>query len=163
VGGSPESVVRAAKYGLPLVLAIIGGDPLRFAPYVELFHKALSQFGREPLPVAAHSPGHLAATDEQAIEELYPHFKANRDRIGAERGWPPVTRAEYEREAKDGALFVGSPETVAAKIARTARGLGLSRFDLKYSNGTTPHELLMESIRLYGEEVAPRVRALLSD
>jgi probable LLM family oxidoreductase len=163
VGGSPESVVRAAKYGLPLVLAIIGGDPLRFAPYVELYHKALGQFGREALPVAAHSPGHLAATDEQAIEELYPHFKANRDRIGAERAWPPVTRAEYEREAVDGALFVGSPETVAAKIARTARGLGLARFDLKFSNGTMPHELLMTSIRLYGEEVAPRVRALLAD
>ncbi len=163
VGGSPESVVRAAKYGLPLVLAIIGGDPLRFAPYVDLYHKALGQFGRESLPVAAHSPGHLAATDEQAIEELYPHFKANRDRIGAERGWPPVTRAEYEREVADGALFVGSPETVAAKIATTARGLGLTRFDLKYSNGTMPHEQLMESIRLYGSEVAPRVRELLAD
>jgi probable LLM family oxidoreductase len=163
VGGSPESVIRAAKYGLPLVLAIIGGDPLRFAPYAELYHKALAQFGREPLPIAAHSPGHLAATDEQALEELYPHFKANRDRIGAERGWPPVTRAEYEREARDGALFVGSPETVAAKIATTARGLGLTRFDLKYSNGTMPHEQLMSSIRLYGEEVAPRVRELLAD
>lgn len=163
VGGSPESVVRAANYGLPLMLAIIGGEPLRFAPYVELYKKALEQFGRPMLPVGAHSPGHLAATDEQAIEELYPHFKANRDRIGAERGWPPVTRAEYEREAKDGALYVGSPETVAAKIVKTARGLGLSRFDLKYSNGTMPHEQLMTSIGLYGREVIPLVRSQLAD
>ncbi len=163
VGGTPESVVRAAKYGLPLVLAIIGGDPLRFAPFIDLYHRALGQFGREVLPVAAHSPGHLAAKDEQALEELYPHFKTNRDRIGAERGWPPLTRADYEREAKDGSLYVGSPETVAQKIARTARGLGISRFDLKYSNGTMPHELLMTSIGLYGREVAPRVRELLAD
>lgn len=163
VGGTPESVVRAAKYGLPLVLAIIGGDPLRFAPFVELYHRALGQFGREILPVAAHSPGHIAATDEQALEELYPHFKANRDRIGAERGWPPMTRTDYEREASDGALFAGSPETVARKIARTARGLGIARFDLKYSNGTMPHDQLMTSIGLYGREVAPRVRELLAD
>ena len=162
VGGSPESVVRAANYGLPLMLAIIGGEPRRFAPYVELYQKALNQVGRPMLPVGAHSPGHLAATDEQAIEELYPYFKANRDRIGAERGWPPVTRAEYEHEAKDGALYVGSPETVAAKIVKTARGLGLTRFDLKYSNGTMPHELLMTSIGLYGREVIPMVRAELA-
>ena len=163
VGGSPESVVRAANYGLPLMLAIIGGEPLRFAPYVELYQKALNQFGRPMLPVGVHSPGHLAATDEQAIEELYPYFKANRDRIGAERGWPPVTRAEYEHEAKDGALYVGSPETVAAKIVKTARGLGLTRFDLKYSNGTMPHELLMTSIGLYGREVIPLVRSQLAE
>ena len=125
--------------------------------------RPLEQFGRPLLPVGAHSPGHIAATDDQAIEELYPHFKANRDRIGAERGWPPVTRAEYEREAADGALFVGSPETVAAKIVRTAKGLGLSRFDLKYSNGTMPHELLMTSIGFYGREVIPRVREQLAD
>lgn len=163
VGGTPESVVRAARYGMPLVLAIIGGDPLRFAPFVDLYHRALDQYGHEILPVAAHSPGHIAATDEQALEELYPHFKENRDRIGAERGWPPLTRMDYESEAAEGALFVGSPETVAQKIARTARGLGIARFDLKYSNGTMPHERLMTSIALYGREVAPRVRELLAD
>ncbi|MEO7348495.1 MAG: LLM class flavin-dependent oxidoreductase [Terrimesophilobacter sp.] len=161
VGGTPESVVRAAQYGMPLVLAIIGGDPMRFAPLVDLYHRALNQFGHEVLPIAAHSPGHLAATDEQAREELYPHFKENRDRIGAERGWSPLTRSDYEREAEDGALYVGSPETVAQKIARTARGLGITRFDLKYSNGTMPHEQLMSSIELYGRVVAPRVRELL--
>lgn len=163
VGGSPESVVRAANYGLPLMLAIIGGDPLRFAPYVDLYKRALDQFGRDPLPIGAHSPGHIAATDEQAVEQLWPHFKANRDRIGAERGWPPMTRAEYEHEATDGALFVGSPETVAAKIVRAANGLALDRFDLKYSNGTMPHEQLMSSIELYGREVIPLVRERLGD
>ncbi|WP_349897258.1 LLM class flavin-dependent oxidoreductase [Parafrigoribacterium soli] len=162
VGGSPESVVRAARFGFPLVLAIIGGDPLRFAPYVDLYKRALDQFERAELPVAAHSPGHVASSDEQAREELWPHFKANRDRIGQERGWPPMTREEYEREAAEGALFVGSPETVAAKIARAVKGLGLARFDLKYSNGTMPHERLMTSIELFGREVVPLVRERLS-
>lgn len=161
VGGSPESVVRAAHYGFPLMLAIIGGDPLRFAPYVDLYKRALGQFERGELPVAAHSPGHVAASDEQAREELWPHFKANRDRIGQERGWPPMSREEYEREASEGALFVGSPETVAAKIVRAVEGLGLARFDLKYSNGTMPHEKLMRSIALFGREVAPLVRERL--
>lgn len=163
VGGSPESVVRAAHFGLPLMLAIIGGDPLRFAPFVDLYKRALDQFGRELLPVGAHSPGHIAATDEQAREELWPHFKANRDRIGAERGWGPMTRDEFENEATDGALFVGSPSTVAAKIVRAAQGLSLDRFDLKYSNGTMPHEQLMSSIELYGREVIPQVREQLAN
>ena len=162
VGGSPESVVRAAHFGLPLMLAIIGGDPLRFAPYVDLYKRALGQFGRDLLPVGAHSPGHVGATDEQAKEELWPHFKANRDRIGGERGWAPMTRDEFEHEATDGALFVGSPETVATKIVRAAEGLGLDRFDLKYANGTMPHELLMSSIELYGQEVIPLVREQLA-
>lgn len=161
VGGSPESVVRAANYGLPLMLAIIGGDPLRFEPYADLYRRATEQLGRERLPIGAHSPGHIAETDEQAREELFPHFKANRDRIGAERGWPPVGREEYEHEAQHGALFVGSPETVANKIVRAVKALGLDRFDLKYSNGTMPHNQLMTSIELYGREVIPRVREQL--
>jgi alkanesulfonate monooxygenase SsuD/methylene tetrahydromethanopterin reductase-like flavin-dependent oxidoreductase (luciferase family) len=162
VGGSPESVVRAARYGMPLLLAIIGGQPLRFAPYVDLFKRALTQFGRTELPVGAHSPGHVAASDQQAREELWPHYSVMQHRIGAERGWPPMTREQFEQEADDGALFVGSPQTVAAKIVATVRGLGLSRFDLKYSNGTMPHEQLLESIRLYGSEVMPQVRAQLA-
>jgi probable LLM family oxidoreductase len=162
VGGSPESVTRAARHGLPLMLAIIGGSPRRFAPYVELFHRALAQSDRGNLPVGAHSPGHVAATDEQAREELWPHYLALMTRIGAERGWPPATRAQFEREAgPDGALCVGSPETVAKKIAATVQALGLARFDMKYSNGTLPHEAQMTSIELYGTKVAPRVRQLL--
>jgi probable LLM family oxidoreductase len=159
VGGSPDSVVRAARYGLPLTLAIIGGSPRRFRPYVDLYHDALTKLGKPTLPVAVHSPGHVAATDDQAKNELWPHYETMINRIGGERGWPPATRAQFEREAgPDGALCVGSPDTVAAKIANTARLLGLSRFNIKYSNGTLPHDLLMKSIELIGSQVAPRVR-----
>lgn len=159
VGGSPQSVVRAAKHGLPLTLAIIGGDPRRFRPYVELYFESLARFGQPRQPVAVHSPGHVAATDDQAKTELWPHYQAMINRIGAERGWAPVDRAHFEREAgPNGALCVGSPATVAAKIARAVKLLGLSRFDLKYSNGTLPHDRLMASIELFGTQVAPQVR-----
>ena len=163
VGGSPESVVRAARYNLPLTLAIIGGSAARFVPFADLYRRALNELGLAPLPIAVHSPGHLAATDTEAREELWPHYAAMFGRIGAERGWPPVTRAQFDREAgPDGALYVGAPDTVARKIAATIRTLGLSRFDLKYSNGALPHEACLESIRLYATEVVPRVRALLA-
>lgn len=158
VGGSPESVIRAARHGLPLMLAIIGGAPARFRPFVDLFRRATAE---SPLPVGVHSPGFVAATDAEALDLLYPHFKANRDRIGRERGWPPVTRAEYEKEAAEGALFVGSPETVARRIAEAVSALGVERFDLKYANGTMPHEHLLRAVELYGTEVVPQVRELL--
>src|SRR5690606_36132132 len=134
VGGSPQSVVRAASYRLPLMLSIIGGPAQRFAPFADLYRRLLADEGTPTLPVAVHSPGHVAETDELAREQLYPHFKANRDRIGAERGWGPLTPEEYRTEIAHGALYVGSPETVARKIAATVRCLGLSRFDLKYAN-----------------------------
>jgi probable LLM family oxidoreductase len=162
VGGSPESVVRAARYGIPLMLAIIGGDPTRFSPYVDLFHRALGQFEQPDLPVGVHSPGHIAATDEQAAEELWPHYRVMRDRIGAERGWGPTSEAEYRGEIENGSLYVGSPETVARKIAATAKALGAARFDLKYSAGTLPHSSMMRSIELYGTRVIPLVRDLLA-
>jgi alkanesulfonate monooxygenase SsuD/methylene tetrahydromethanopterin reductase-like flavin-dependent oxidoreductase (luciferase family) len=159
VGGNPQSIVRAARHGLPLMLAIIGGEPLRFAPLVELYHRALEQFGHPARPVGAHCPGYIAATDEEAREEAWPHYAAMHERIGRERGWGPLGRAQFEALAgPDGALFVGSPETVATKIVKVAKGLGLSRFDLKYSLGTLPHQRLMSCIRLYATEVAPRVR-----
>lgn len=162
VGGSPQSVVRAAHYGLPLMLAIIGGDPVRFRPYVDLYHQALEQMGKPKLPVGQHSPGFVTETDDEAHELLFPHYQAMHARIGRERGWPPLTRDQFEMEAgPHGALMIGSPDTVAAKIARSARELELDRFDLKYSLGTLPHEHLMQCIRLYGEEVAPRVHELL--
>ena len=161
VGGSPESVVRAARYALPLTLAIIGGNPARFRHFVDLYRQALEKFGHPALPIAVHSPGHVAATDDQATQELWPHYEAMINRIGGERGWPPVTRAQFEREAgPDGALYVGSPRTVASKIVRTVRLLGLSRFNLKYSAGTLPHAALMKSIELIGTGVAPRVREM---
>jgi probable LLM family oxidoreductase len=162
VGGSPESVVRAAHYGLPLMLAIIGGSPQRFVGYSDLYRQMLERFGQPTLPIGVHSPGHVADTDEQAREELWPHYAGLMNRIGAERGWQPIGRAHFEREAAEGALFVGSPETVAAKIVKTVNALGLSRFDLKYSNGTMPHGKLMKSIELYGTKVVPLVKAQLA-
>jgi probable LLM family oxidoreductase len=162
VGGSPQSAVRAARYGFPLTLAIIGGNPQRFAAFTTVYRDALARFERPALPVAVHSPGHVAATDEQARADVWPHYAAMMNRIGAERGWSPVTLAQFEREAgPDGALCVGSPDTVAVKIARTISLLGLSRFDMKYSSGTLPHDRLMTSIELFGTKVIPRVRELV--
>jgi len=162
VGGSPESVVRAARYELPLVLAIIGGDPGRFAPYVDLFHRALEQLEKPQLPIAVHSPGFIADTDDEAAELYFEHHRAMRDRIGAERGWPPSTPAEFRNEIQHGSLYLGSPETVARKIAATVATLGIRRFDLKYSAGTLPHEHMMRSIELYGTKVIPMVRDILA-
>jgi probable LLM family oxidoreductase len=162
VGGSPESVIRAARYGLPLMLAIIGGAPARFRRYVELYHRAAEQLGTQVQAIGVHSPGYVADTDEQAREEFWPAFKQMRDRIGAERGWPPMQRPEFDGEANHGSLYLGSPETVARKIAATAKALGLSRFDLKYSAGPMPHDKLMRNIALYGEKVIPLVRDMLA-
>ena len=163
VGGSPESVVRAARYGFSLMLAVIGGDPARFAPFVDLYHRALDQFEIERQPVGVHSPGHIAATDEEAREQLWPHYQAQMNRIGRERGWSPMGRAHFEQEAgPSGSLYVGSPETVAQKIAAAVRTLGVDRFDLKYGNGALGHAELMRSIELYGTQVIPRVRELLA-
>ena len=162
VGGSPESVLRAARHDLPLTLAIIGGSASRFVPFADLYRRAQAELGHDAKPIAVHSPGHVAPTDEEAREQLWPHYRDMMTRIGGERGWPPVTRAHFDREAgPDGALYVGAPETVATKIAATVRTLGLSRFDLKYSNGQLPHEVCLRSIELYGTVVAPRVRELL--
>lgn len=160
VGGSPESVVRAAFYGLPLMLAIIGGSPQRFAPYADLYRERLQRFDKPLQPIGVHSPGHVAETDQEAREELWPHYADLMNRIGGERGWAPIGRAHFEQQAgPDGALFVGSPETVAAKIVATMKALGLSRFEMKYSSGPMPHETLMRSLELYGTRVAPLVRA----
>jgi probable LLM family oxidoreductase len=161
VGGSPESVVRAAHYDLPLMLAIIGGDPNRFKPYVDLYHRAFAQYGRPPREIGVHSHGYVADTDEQAREELWPDYKKMRDRIGAERGWPPLQRAEFEREADSGSLYLGSPETVARRIATTAKALGVSRFDMKYSAGALSHDKIMRCIALYGEKVIPLTREMM--
>ena len=163
VGGSPESVVRAARHQLPLVIAIIGGDPRRFRPFVDLYHQALGEAGAPELPVGIHSPGHVADTDAEAMEQLRDHWRAMRDRIGSERGWPPSRPGEFEGQVgPTGSLYVGSPETVAKKIAATVHALGASRFDMKYSAGTLPHEHMVRSIELYGTEVIPRVRELLN-
>lgn len=166
VGGSGESVVRTARYGLPMMLAVIGGPPGRFHTFVELFHDTVAQLGTSPtggrLPVGVHSPGFVWDTDEEARERLFPAFAANRDRIGAERGWGEMTRSQFEAEADEGSLYVGSPETVARRIATTVRELGIDRFDLKYANGPQPHADLLHGIELYGTKVVPLVREMLA-
>lgn len=162
VGGTPESVVRAAHYGLPLMLAIIGGAPARFRPYADLYRRALAETGKAPLPIGVHSPGYVADTDEAARDEVFGPYKAMRDRIGAERGWPPMGRDEFEREITHGSLYVGAPETVARKIAATAAALGIDRFDLKYSGGPVPHGRLMRCVELYGTKVIPLVHDMLA-
>ena len=161
VGGSPQSVIRAAHFGLPLMLAIIGGRPSRFAPYVELYHRALEQDGRQPLPIGMHSLGFVAKTDEEALQTQWPHWKEQLDSAARERGWRHPTYDQFQSEVTDGSLYVGSPETVATRLATVIRSLGLSRFDLAYAVGQVPHPQRMETIELYGREVIPRVRELL--
>nr|WP_218884441.1 LLM class flavin-dependent oxidoreductase [Allobranchiibius huperziae] len=163
VGGTPQSVVRAANYRIPLMLAVIGGPADRFTPFVQIYRRANEQLGQPQLPIGLHSPGHIADTDQEARDQLREHWITNRNKIGSERGWPPARPGDFEREIEQGALYVGSPETVAAKIAATVRTLDVDRFDLKYSNGPLPHEDSMRAIELYGTQVIPRVRELLSE
>jgi probable LLM family oxidoreductase len=162
VGGSPESVVRAARYGFSLMLAIIGGPPARFAPFSQLFREALESFGRAPLPVGVHAPGHVAATDEQAREEFWPRYLEVFRHVARTRGFAIPTKESFLQEVgPQGALYVGSPETVAQKIAQNLPLLGANRFDLKYGMGGLSHQALMTNIELYGTQVIPRVRELL--
>jgi probable LLM family oxidoreductase len=164
VGGSPQSVIRAAHYGFSLMLAIIGGSTARFAPFSELFRRALESFGRAPLPVGVHSPGHVAATDEQARDEFWPYYQEVLRRYSKVRGFAIPTEESFMHEiGPHGALHVGSPETVAQKIAQTLTSLGANRFDLKYGMGGLSHQALMTNIELYGTQVIPRVRELLAD
>jgi alkanesulfonate monooxygenase SsuD/methylene tetrahydromethanopterin reductase-like flavin-dependent oxidoreductase (luciferase family) len=162
VGGSPQSVIRAARFGLPLMLAIIAGDPERFAPYVGLYQRALAQQGQPELPVGLHSLGFVAPTDEEAMEIQWPYWREQFEWAARERGWRPPTRDQFEAEAAHGSMYVGSPETVANRIADVVRTLGLSRFDLLYAVGRVPHEQRMATIELFGREVIPRVRELLA-
>jgi probable LLM family oxidoreductase len=162
VGGSPQSVIRAARYGFSLMLAIIGGSPARFAPFSELFRQALESFGRPALPVGVHSPGHVAVTDETAREEFWPRYLEVIRHVSKTRGFAIPTKESFMYEiGPQGALYVGSPETVAQKIAANLTALGATRFDLKYGMGGLSHQALMTNIELYGTQVIPRVRELL--
>jgi probable LLM family oxidoreductase len=164
VGGTTESVLRCAQYGYPIIFAIIGGQPRAFRPLAELYREAMSQYGHPLQQVATHSPGHVGETDEQAREEFFPHWLKLRNRIGAERGWGPAGKPEFDALcAPEGALYVGSPDTVARKIVRLKADLGVDRFDLKYSSGPLPHSAMMRSIELMGTAVAPRVSELLGN
>jgi probable LLM family oxidoreductase len=163
VGGSPQSVIRAARYGFNLMLAIIGGSPARFAPFSQLFDLALKKFGQSPRPVGVHGPGHVAATDEKAREEFWPYYLDVFRRIGKSRGFATPTKEQFLHEVgPHGALYIGSPETVAQKIAANLPALGATRFDLKYGMGGLSHEALMTNIELYATKVIPRVRELLA-
>jgi probable LLM family oxidoreductase len=162
VGGSPESVMRAARLDADLALAIIGGDPARFAPYAKLYYDVLDKLHKPHRPISIHSPGHIADTDEQAIEEMWPMYEIAFGRIGKERGWPPVQKNNFLAEVQSGSLYVGSVETVAKKIAYAMDAIGAQRFDFKYANGPMPHSKLMHSIELYATKVVPMVRDLLS-
>ncbi|MCM4084724.1 LLM class flavin-dependent oxidoreductase [Paractinoplanes hotanensis] len=162
VGGSPQSVVRTARYGLPLMLAIIGGSPDRFAPYVDLYRRAADQLGTVAHPVGMHSPGFVADTDEEAKEVFYPRYKVMRDRIGKLRGWPPLRKQEFDHEVEHGSLYIGSPETVARKMAKAIKTLGVGRFDLIYVAGSTPASARLRAVELFGSKVLPMTRDLLA-
>ncbi len=162
VGGSPNSVIRAAYYGLPLMLAIIGGHPQRFAGHVELYFRALEQFGHPVQPVGQHSLGLIADTDEEAKDTWWRYWQPVVEQLAEERGFYAPTRERFEAELDGGALFVGSPDTVARKIALVARDLRLSRFDLKYDIMHLPQAARARTIELLGREVAPRVQELLA-
>jgi alkanesulfonate monooxygenase SsuD/methylene tetrahydromethanopterin reductase-like flavin-dependent oxidoreductase (luciferase family) len=144
------------------MLAIIGGDPRRFAPYVDLYHRAVAQLGKTTRPIGVHCPGFVAATDAEAIEALWPHYQTMFGRLGRERGWPATTKDRYLAEVEHGSLYVGSPETVARKIAATVQALKIQRFDLKYATGPMPHGQLVDAISLYGSKVIPMVKDILS-
>ena len=164
VGGSPESMVRAGLRGLPVALAIIGGIPDRFSVLGDIHRRALSEAGFDPatVPLAVHAHGYVAATSEQAAEEFYPPYAGVMTQLGRERGWSPMTRIQFEgMRGPAGSLVIGDPETVAEKIVRWAKVLGIVRFMLHISVGTMPHDLVLSSIELFGKEVAPRVRQAL--
>ncbi len=161
VGGTPQSIVRAASRGLPVALAIIGGSPDRFRPLAELHRRTLVAAGYDPaeVPLSVHGHGYVADTTEQAAAEFYPSYAAAMTRIGRERGWGPMTRQQYDAmRAPGGSLVLGDAETVAAKILDWQDKLGVTRFELHVSVGTLPHEKVLHSIELLGTRVAPLVR-----
>ena len=163
VGGTPESFARAGMLGLPLMVAIIGGEPHRFRPLVDLYREAGRRAGHAPesLKVGVHALGYVGESDAQAAEDFFPGYAAAFTKIGKERGWPPTTRRQFDALAgPTGALIVGSPSTAAAKVKLYDEALGgISRLDFQMSVAGLAHENMLRSIRLLGEQVAPEVRA----
>ena len=161
VGGTPTSMVRAGRLGLPVALAIIGGDPARFRPLVDLYHRSLREAGHDPaaFPLAVHALGHIGEDKAEAVADIYPGFTEVMNKIGRERGWPPLSREQFDWMAgPDGSLVVGDVSTVAAKILRWRDLLGIDRFLLHTSGGNLPHHKTMHSIELLGTKVSPLVR-----
>jgi probable LLM family oxidoreductase len=164
VGGTPESAVRAGMLGLPMALAIIGGQPERFRLFADLHRRGAGEAGIEPPQLSINSHGYLAKTWEQAIEDSFPYVSEAMNRIGLERGWPPMTRPDYEAAAGPrGANFVGTPEQVVDKILYQHEVFGHDRFLLQLGVGGVPHEGVLRSIELLGREVAPAVRDALAN
>lgn len=164
VGGTPQSVVRAASLGLPLALGIIGGEPVRFAPFARLYRDIATRAGHDPgtLKLSINAHGYVAESDKQAADEYYPAHAAVMTRIGRERGWPPATRAQFDAlTGPEGAYVVGDPETVAEKIIRQHDIFGQDRYLLQFSVGSMPHKQILRSIELFGTRVAPIVRNAL--
>jgi probable LLM family oxidoreductase len=164
VGGSPESMVRAGLRGLPVALAIIGGIPDRFSVLGDIYRRALTEARIDPatVPLAVHAHGYVAADNDKAAEEFYPSYAVVMTQLGRERGWSPMTRIQFEgMRGPTGSLVLGDPETVAGKIVRWAEVLGIVRFMLHISVGTMPHDQVLNSIELFGKEVAPLVRRAL--
>ncbi|WP_342419118.1 LLM class flavin-dependent oxidoreductase [Paenibacillus sp. FSL H8-0168] len=164
-GGNQESVVRAGLLGLPLVLAIIGGSPVQFAPLVELYKKAARHAGHDAslLPVASHSHGFIAETTELAADKFFPSTQQSMNVLGRERGWGPYTRSSFDAARSfEGALYVGDSDTIAKKIIHLRKQVGITRFLLHVPVGTMPHDDVMRAIELLGTEVAPRVREEIS-
>jgi probable LLM family oxidoreductase len=162
VGGTPESALRAGALGLPMALAIIGGLPERFRPFAELHRRAAAEAGREPPRLSINSHGYIAETAQQALDESFPYVSAAMNRIGRERGWPPMQRPDYDAAATlRGANFVGTPEQVVEKILFQHELFGHDRFLLQFTIGGSPHDGILRSIELLGREVAPAVRAAL--
>ncbi len=160
VGGSPPSVIRAARLGLPMALAIIGGAPARFAPFVQLYRETARDAGLDPVPpVSINSHGWIAEDGRRAADEAFSPFAATMTRIGRERGWPPTTRAQFDAECGPrGALLVGSPEQVVEKILYEYELFGMERFLIQLTVGPMPHDRVLRAIELLGTEVAPAVR-----
>ena len=159
VGGTPQSVVRAGALGLPMALAIIGGQPERFAPFAELHRRAAEEYGHPAPALSINSHGFIADTSQAAADEAFPAFKTVMDKIGRERGWPPMARAQFDASLDlHGSSFVGSPEQVIEKILFQHEIFGHQRLMIQFSVGTLPHASIMRSIELFGTEVAPVVR-----
>jgi probable LLM family oxidoreductase len=161
VGGTPKSVARAGVLGLPLAVAIIGGEPARFAPLVQLYRDAAREGGHDPaaLPLSINSHTYVAETSERAADEFFPAYASMMTRIGRERGWPPMTREQYDQgRSPQGHLLIGSPQEVADKILAQHELFGHDRFLAQMSLGTLPHEHALRSTELLGTEVIPRVR-----
>jgi probable LLM family oxidoreductase len=162
VGGTPESAVRAGMLGLPMALAIIGGEPARFQPFAELHRRAAAEAGHERPPLSINSHGYIAETRQQALDESYPYVSAAMNRIGQERGWPPMQRPDYDAAAtRRGANFVGTPQDVVDKILFQHEIFGHDRFMIQFTVGGVPHEGVLRSIELLGREVVPAVREQL--